>query len=323
MQDLTGKIAVVTGGGSGIGRELARQLVNQGCHVAICDVIQSSLDDSVELCRAENSNSVTVSGTLCDVADESQVRSFVEDVQTRYATDHIDLLINNAGISGGGSFIESSREEWERTFNICWFGVYLVTRLFLPLLLKSSEGHLVNMSSANAIRAVLGGHVPHTAYSTAKFAVRGFSEALVHDFRFNAPHLSVSVVMPGHTGTGIISNSLEILGRKQPGEWTAEEIRENKKRWQVAGLDGVEGMSDEQARMVGAREIESMRELGLPPAEAARIILDGVKKKRWRILIGSDTRTLDHLVRESPERAYDPDFVDRWREANKNVSGPD
>ena len=323
MHDFSGKIAVVTGGGSGIGRELARQLVNQGCHVAICDVIQSSLNDTLELCHTESSDTVTVSGTLCDVADEAQVMCFAEDVQTRHATDHIDLLINNAGVNGGGSFIESSREEWERTFNICWSGVYLITRVFLPLLLKSSEGHLVNVSSANAIRAVLGGHVPHTAYSTAKFAVRGFSEALIHDFRFNAPHLTVSVVMPGHTGTGIISNSLDILGQKQPAEWTAEEIRRNKKRWQIAGRDDVEGMSDEQVRMVGAREIENMRDLGLPPAEAARIILDGVKKKRWRILIGSDTKTLDHLVRQSPETAYDPDFVDRWREANRGFSEPD
>jgi NAD(P)-dependent dehydrogenase (short-subunit alcohol dehydrogenase family) len=323
MHDFSGKIAVVTGGGSGIGRELARQLVNQGCHVAICDVIQSSLNDTLELCHTESSDTVTVSGTLCDVADEAQVMCFAEDVQTRHATDHIDLLINNAGVNGGGSFVESSREEWERTFNICWSGVYLITRVFLPLLLKSSEGHLVNISSANAIRAVLGGHVPHTAYSTAKFAVRGFSEALIHDFRFNAPHLTVSVVMPGHTGTGIISNSLDILGQKQPAEWTAEEIRRNKKRWQIAGRDDVEGMSDEQARMVGAREIENMRDLGLPPAEAARIILDGVKKKRWRILIGSDTKTLDHLVRQSPETAYDPDFVDRWREANRGFSEPD
>jgi NAD(P)-dependent dehydrogenase (short-subunit alcohol dehydrogenase family) len=322
MQDLSGKIAVVTGGGSGIGRELARQLVIEGCHIAICDVIRSSLDDTIELCHAENPNAVAVTGIVCDVADEAQVQLFVEDVQAGHATDHIDLLINNAGINGGGSFVESPREEWERTFDVCWSGVYLVTRGFLPLLLQSSEGHVINMSSANAIRAVLGGQVPHTAYSTAKFAVRGFSEALIHDFRCNAPHLSVSVVMPGHTGTNIISNSLDVLGQNQPAKWTSEEIRKNKKRWQIAGLDDVESMSDEQVRINGAREIENMRELGLPPAEAARIILDGVRNKEWRILIGRDTTTLDQLVRESPERAYDPDFVHRWREANRDSSEP-
>ncbi|MGE0623235.1 MAG: SDR family NAD(P)-dependent oxidoreductase [Pseudomonadales bacterium] len=320
MHDFSGKIAVITGGGSGIGRELARQLVTQGCHVAICDVSQSRMNDTLERCHAENPQDVTVSGTLCDVADEMQVSQYVEAVRVKHATDHIDLLINNAGVNGGGSFIESPREEWERTFNICWLGVYLVTRAFMSLLLKSRDGHLVNMSSANAIRAVLGGHVPHTAYSTAKFAVRGFTEALIHDFRFNAPHLSVSVVMPGHTGTGIISNSLDVLGQKQPAEWAAEEIRTNKRRWRISGRDDVQSMSDDEARMVGTREIDNMRELGLPPAEAARVILDGVREKRWRILIGTDTKTLDHLVRQSPETAYDPDFVDRWREANNRLT---
>ena len=288
MKDLVGKLAVLTGAASGIGRELARQLVGEGCHIAIGDIDPYRLEETVELCNSANPRAVTITALRCDVADEAAVRQFVDDTRSRHATDHIDLLINNAGITGGGSFVEDSREEWERTFNICWSGVYLMTRNFLPLLLKSREGHLVNMSSANGLRAVLGGHVPHTAYSTAKFAVRGFSEALIHDFRFNAPHLHVSVVMPGHTDTNIVSNSLRVLGREVPER------------------------SDTQSTQVS----------GMAPAEAARVILEGVKRKQWRILIGSDTRTLDRLVRESPESAYDPDFVDRWREANRKYSDP-
>lgn len=315
MQDFKGKIAVVTGGGNGIGRELVLQLVAAGCEVAVCDVSRAGLDDTLERANANNPHTRTLSGFVCDVAEEAQVQEFSRHVQVNHSTTHINLLINNAGINGGGSFVESPRQEWERTFNICWSGVYLVTRTFLPMLMNSAEGHLVNMSSANALRAVLGGHVPHTAYSSAKFAVRGFSEALIHDFRFNAPHLGVSVVMPGHTGTGILSNSMQILGYNQPADWTADEIQQARARWQIAGFEQAQQLSEEQVRRQGEKEIENMRELGLPASEAARVILEGVQNKRWRILIGEDTESLDRLVRESPETAYDPDFVDRWREA--------
>ena len=320
MQNLSAKIGVVTGGGTGIGRELARQLVAEGCHLAICDVIESNLNDTIELCQAENPRKVNVTGFVCDVADELQVQQFCQDVQARHATDHINLLINNAAITGGGSFVQSSREEWERTFNICWSGVYLMTRTFLPLLLKSTEGHLVNMSSANALRAVLGGQVPHTAYSSAKFAVRGFSEALIHDFRFNAPHVSVSVVMAGAVGTELLTNSARILGNNEPKDWTDEDIKKVRQRWIIAGVEQVQDMDDDQIRARGETEIESMRNIGLTAAKAAGIILNGVKNNEWRILIGDDTVSLDELVRDSPEDAYDPDFVSRWREAYETLS---
>lgn len=320
MQELGGKVAVVTGGGTGIGRELVRQLVAEGCQVAFCDVIEENLDETLELCRANNPHGVKVTGFICDVTDESKLQLFFQEVRDKHSTEHINLLINNAGINGGGSFVRSTRDEWERTFNICWTGVYLVTRTFLPLLLKSTEGHLVNMSSANAIRPVLGGNVPHTAYSTAKYAVRGFTESLIHDFRYNAPHLSVSVVMPGHTGTGIISNSLHILGQNQPEDWTDEEIESAKTRWSIAGVENAENMAADEVRTNGVKEIENMETLGMPATDAAAIILDGVKSNTWRILIGTDTISLDKVVRESPETAYDPDFVYRWRDANNKLS---
>jgi len=322
MRDFRNKIAVVTGGGTGIGRELTRKLVAQGCHVASCDVDEENLEQTLELCRADNPGKANIAGFMCDVADEPQVQRFCRDVQVRHSTDHIDLLINNAGISGGGSFVESTREEWERTFNICWSGVYLVTRTFMPLLLRSTEGHIVNMSSANGLRAVLGGHVPHTAYSSAKFAVRGFSEALIHDFRFNAPHLNVSVVFPGHVGTEIMTNSTKILGYNQPENWTPEEVEHARTRWKIAGLEQVQDMDEDQIRAEGRKEIERNRDLGLSPGEAADVILEGVKNKTWRILIGKDTESLDTLVRQSPESAYDPDFLERWRDAYGKLTDP-
>ena len=101
----------------------------------------------------------------------------------------------------------NSRDEWERTFNICWGGVYNCTRAFLPMLQNAEEGHIVNTSSINGFWASVGPRIPHTAYSAAKFAVKGFSEALITDLRINAPHIKCSVVMPGQIGTSIRANT--------------------------------------------------------------------------------------------------------------------
>jgi len=127
-----------------------------------------------------------------------------------YATDKVHLLFNNAGIGDGGSLFTNPREQWERTFNICWGGVYFGTRAFLPLLMNAHEVHIVNTSSVNGFWASIGPQLPHTAYSAAKFAVKGFTEALITDLRLNAPHIKCSVVMPGHIGTSILANSRRI-----------------------------------------------------------------------------------------------------------------
>ncbi len=98
-------------------------------------------------------------------------------------------------------------EAWERTFNVNWGGVYFSRGAFLPLLLAAPEGHVINTSSVNGFFASVGFLAPHTAYCASKFAIKGFSEALINDFRLNAPHIKVSVVMPGYIGTGIAKNS--------------------------------------------------------------------------------------------------------------------
>lgn len=154
----------------------------------------------------------------------------------------------------------------------------------------------------------------------AKFAVRGFSEALIHDFRFNAPHLNVSVVMPGAVGTEIMTNSARILGHNQPKDWTDEEVSQVRERWKISGIDQPQHMDANEVRAAGEKEIEDSRNIGLTPAEAASTILECVRKKTWRILVGQDTESLDDLVRESPETAYDPDFVYRWRKAYSRLT---
>ena len=311
MEQFAGKIAVVTGGGTGMGRELARQLSAEGCHVAMCDVSATAMADTQASCEEAMPAGTVVSAFVADVADEAQLLAFRDHVRTVHGTDHIDLLFNNAGIGGGGSLVRDSRDEWEKVFNVCWGGVYLGTRTFLPLLLASSAGHVVNTSSVNGFWATLGGNA-HTAYSAAKFAVKGFTEALISDFRQHAPHLRASVVMPGHIGTSIVFNSGAFFGR-DPKELSDDSVAELRERMATQGLD-VTTASDEDVRNLMLAFAEGFRDNApTSAAEAARIILDGVRAGEWRILVGHDAEILDEEVRATPRDAYEPAFMDRLR----------
>src|SRR6201989_359329 len=228
MKDFAGRIAVITGGGTGMGRELARQLVAEGCNVAMCDVSADAMAETRQLCELEKlPQGLRVTTHVADVSIEDQLKRFRDEISRQQDTDKIHLLFNNAGIGGGGSLFTNTREQWERTFSICWGGVYLGVRTFLPMLLKADEGHIINTSSVNGFWATVGPGVPHTAYSAAKFAVKGFSEALLEDFRVNAPHVKVAVVMPGHIGTDIVINSQRIhRGGAEPEDMSHEELEQ-------------------------------------------------------------------------------------------------
>src|SRR5882672_7894761 len=225
MKDFAGKIAVITGGGTGMGRELARRLVAEGCNVAMCDVSAAAMAETKRLCEVEKlPQGLRITTHIADVSNEDDVKRFRDELAEQQATDKIHLLFNNAGIGGGGSLFTNTREQWEKTFNICWGGVYLGVRTFLPLLLKADEGHIVNTSSVNGFWASVGMLRSHTAYSAAKFAVKGFTEALINDLRLNAPHIKCSVVMPGHIGTSIMSNSRKIQSGTDSERLTDNEV---------------------------------------------------------------------------------------------------
>ncbi len=291
-----------------MGRELARQLSAEGCHVAMCDVSAENMDETVALCLADAPAGTRVTTFVADVSDEAQLQAFRDAVVADHATDHINLLFNNAGIGGGGSFVTDPRGEWETTFNVCWGGVYLGCRTFMPLLVAASEGHIINTSSVNGFWASLGPNTPHTAYSAAKFAVKGFSEALITDLRHHAPHVKVSVVMPGHIGTSIVINSGKFFGR-DPKELTAEQLQDVRVRLGRRGLD-VSGASDDDLRVGMQMQAEMFRDAApTTAAQAAAVILDGVRAEQWRILVGDDAVGLDELVREHPGDAYDDAFL--------------
>lgn len=299
MQDFAGRIAVITGGGTGMGRELALQLVAEGCSVAMCDIAEAAMAETQARCLAIAPQGTMVTSFVANVAIEAEMNAWADAVRAEMQTDRIHLLFNNAGISGGGSFVAGDRVAWERTFAINFYGVLHGVRAFLPLLMQADAGHIVNTSSINGFWATLGPGTTHTAYSAAKFAVKGFTEALISDLAINAPHIHCSVVMPGHIGTEIAGNSL----RMNADQSDMRALMERR------GVD-MSGLSDEQ--VTEAVNANFRDTAPTSAAEAATIILNGVKDGRWRLLVGADAERLDAMVRADPEQAYTAEFAERW-----------
>jgi len=208
--------------------------------------------------------------------------------------------------------VTDPRATWERTFGIDWGGVYYCTRAFLALLIKSDDSVLVNTSCINGFWASLGPGIPHTAYSTAKFAVKGFSEALIEDLRLHAPHVKVAVVMPGHVGTDIVANSQRVHDDVDPAVLSDEDLEGRRADLERAGVLPVGASTDDIRQLIIDLQL-MVSEFGrdfrdsapLSAADAAEIILEGVRSGKWRILVGEDAKLLDEPGRASPETAYD------------------
>jgi NAD(P)-dependent dehydrogenase (short-subunit alcohol dehydrogenase family) len=259
------RLAVITGAASGIGLDLMLALVQRGVHVAACDLDQRKLQSAVR--RAQRLDSeVRVTAHVCDVSDRVAVKGFQREVAREHGTDHIHLLFNNAGTIGGMSFVTSPPEEWERTFAVSWSGTYNCTREFMPMLLAADQGAVVNTASVNALWGSLGPRTPHSAYSSAKFAVRGFTESLIVDFQRNAPHLSAVLVLAGHVRTGMPA---------PPRSWKRA----------LSGLFA---------------EYEPVTS-----EAAANAILRAVEHGSWRVIIGDDAAAIDERVRADPWNVYD------------------
>ena len=267
-----------------MGRELAVQLAAAGAHVSMCDLSEENMANTATRARAvAPASDIRISTHTADVSDEAAMLVFRDEVLEAHDSDHVNLLFNNAGLSGGGSVFTDSREAWDRCFNVCFYGVRWGTLAFLDAIAKSDEGHIVNTSSVNGFWASIGADRPHTAYSAAKFAVKGFTEALITDLAVNAPHVSASVVMPGHIGTNIVASSMNY---------------------------GSRDLTDEE-RELGKLADQMFHDMApMTASEAATVILTGVRENRWRILVGDDAHKLDNAVRAHPEAAYEPGFGD-------------
>ena len=197
--DLNGRVAIVTGAASGIGRAIALSLARRGCHVALADIDEAGLDATASLIG----NRVRVTRHRLDVADSDAVARFPDEVLAAHGG--VDVLVNNAGVALGGTFEQIAPDEFDWLMAINFTGVVSMTRAFLPLLKARPDAQIVNLSSLFGLIAPPG----QTAYSAAKFAVRGFSQALRHELQAECSRVGVTVVHPGGGRTRSASRSFK------------------------------------------------------------------------------------------------------------------
>jgi len=254
MEGFAGKVAVVTGAGSGIGQALAVELARSGAKVAISDVNPEGLAVTAERLRAIGAD---VKADRLDVSDGAAFAAYAESVNEHFGK--VNQIYNNAGMGFYGDVEITRLDEIKRVMDVDYWGVVHGTKAFLPYLIASGDGHVVNVSSAFGLFAVPG----QAAYNSAKFAVRGFTEALNQEMTLARQPVRVSTVFPGGVPSSFVSNLT--LAEELPEFDTASTF--NKPLWST------------------------------PPEKAAQVILQGVRKKRSRIMVGPDTKVLDFLVR--------------------------
>lgn len=302
MGTFSGQLAVVTGAGSGIGRQLAIQLAGDDCSLALLDLNGTTVAETVQLAMAVGAGNRVTSMTG-DAASASVAVAFADHVRLEHETDHVDLLFNNAGVGGGESFVFDDPAEWERTFDVCWNSVYRMTRAFFPMLLAAPAGNIVNVSSVNALFAANATKAPVTAYASAKSAVKGFTEALQIDLRTYAPTVRATLVLPGLVATNISENRRRIHGL-EIDQLSANDLDRERRRLLPTGVD-VRAMSDDELRRsLGEWDAAFGQNGGMQPAEAARIILGGVAAGEWRIVVGAQAVAIDRAARTYPTSIY-------------------
>jgi short-subunit dehydrogenase len=256
VKDFRGKVAAITGAGSGIGRALAVNLAGQGAHLALSDVDEAGLAATVSLCEGR---AVKVTSQRVDVADRQAVHAWADQVVADHG--HVNLVFNNAGVAVAAEVQAMRYEDLDWLMGINFYGVVHGTKAFLPHLRESGQGHVVNISSVFGLVAIPS----QSAYNAAKFAVRGFTEALRLELDSNpADGVSCTTVHPGGIKTNIANNA----------------------RIDPSAADGD-----------AAKAIERFnRSLMTSPDKAAAVILAGVQADQRRVLIGPDARLFGILA---------------------------
>jgi short-subunit dehydrogenase len=277
MTAIRGSAAAVTGAASGIGRALALELAARGCDLALADRDEAGLQSvAAEIGKAQTDTSQPgkaqgrkVTTHRLDVSNPAEIADFAQTAAA--AHPGLNIVVNNAGVALLGQFAEVDQAQMDWLMNINFWGVVHSTRAFLPQLARQKEAHIVNVSSIFGIVAPPG----QTAYAAAKFAVRGFSEALRHELQMAKSPVRLSVVHPGGVSTNIVRNSRTGAG-----------VADNARR-----VQSIERF-DASAKTT-------------PKAAALRIIT-GIEKNQPRILIGNDARFMDILQRLRPASYWAP-----------------
>ena len=254
VKSFQGKVAVVTGAASGIGRSLALQLATEGARLALSDVDTEGLAQTAALARARGAE---VHEQRLDVAQREDVVTYADTVRDHYGAVH--LVINNAGIALTADVKDMTFKDVERIMDVDFWGVAHGTMAFLPHLVASGEGTLVNISSLFGLIGMPG----QSAYNAAKFAVRGFTESLRQELLVSGEPVTVTCVHPGGIKTNIVRNSTAIGGHD------------------ASALS----------------ELFDAKLARTTPERAAHVILTGARKGRARVLIGADAKALDLLQR--------------------------
>ncbi len=254
MEGFAGKVAAVTGAGSGIGQALALELGRSGATLAISDIDLDGLAQTEERLKDIG---VPVRADRLDVTEREAFHAYADQINEHFGK--VNQIYNNAGIAFTGDVEISQFKDIERVMDVDFWGVVNGTKAFLPHLIASGDGHIVNVSSLFGLMSMPG----QAAYNSAKFAVRGFTEALRQEMTLNGHPVKVTSVHPGGIKTAIARNA------------TAAE-----------GVD-----PDAQSRFFDKRLAFTT------PRRAAEIILKAVHKNRARVLVGPDAKVLDAIVR--------------------------
>jgi NADP-dependent 3-hydroxy acid dehydrogenase YdfG len=254
VEGFAGKVAAVTGAGSGIGQALAIELARSGAKVAISDVDTEGLSRTVERLAVIGA---TVKADRLDVTEREAFLAYADEVNEHFGK--VNQIYNNAGIAFAGDIEVSQFKDIERVMDVDFWGVVNGTKAFLPHLIASGDGHVVNISSVFGLFSVPG----HAAYNSAKFAVRGFTEALRQEMVLAGHPVKVTTVHPGGIKTAIARNAT-----------------------------AVEGFDADRLAKVFDKRLASTS-----PQQAARVILQGVRSNKARVLVGTDAKVLDLVVR--------------------------
>lgn len=263
MRSFTNRVAAITGAGSGIGRALAHNLANAGCHLALSDINEERVRETAE---ELTDSGVRVTHTRLDVADRDAFFGWARDVEEEHG--QVNLIFNNAGVALSTTAANVSHDDFQWIMNINFWGVVHGTQAFLPAIERAGEGHVINISSLFGLITTPA----MSAYNASKFAVRGYTEALRQELDLGGKPISATCVHPG----GIKTN----IARDARMDSTIEGfIVESKEK----------GRSDFEKLFITT------------PDAAARTILKAVKRNQRRVLVGPDAQALDLVQRAFPQ----------------------